>query len=257
DIKTGVQNQLAFYDTTTSIDNAANIEYAATSVIFPTANNTGTIGKNSNRFATGYFRSMNLGVETLYVTSTGTPSFAMGYSLGTSAGYVESDSTAGVSFGAIYNKSPYVFSSINNIAGGYSAYGSLAHGYIYSAKGDTPGWTCDISTEAFGAIAGGAMHANESLCYIHATGHGAIAHGWIFAYNAMDYTKIIASGLGSIAIGYAKTGATIEASAYGSGAFGYAYSDSNDIRATAASAFQFGSGTNATADSLQVGSSVI
>jgi hypothetical protein len=73
---------------------------------------------------------------------------------------------------------------------------------------------------------------------------------------AQGYTgggDITSSGQGSFAQGYAGGSSNILASANGSFAQGYTRTTAN-IEATAKNAAQFGPGTNAQADSLQVGS---
>ncbi len=168
------------------------------------------------------------------------------------------------------------------LSGGYAAagiisalgYGSTAVGYA-AVNGV-------ISSTGFGSVAFGSSYEGSitaidrgAVCFgyaylghIIASGRGATAFG--YTYNNGN---ISATGNGSVVSGHAYNGGTIEASGTGSyssgysvnnglvsasgwGSFAYGYTDGNlidDIIASANNAAQFGPGTNAITDNLQVG----
>jgi hypothetical protein len=97
--------------------------------------------------------------------------------------------------------------------------GSIAMGYALSSQATAS----RIQSTGHGTLGGGYANGAD----IEAAVSGAFAWGSTFSY------RIFASGYGNLAFGYADT-AAIEATAYGN-------------------CFQFGPGTNALADTLQVG----
>lgn len=115
--------------------------------------------------------------------------------------------------------------------------GALAHGY--TANGST------ISATNTGATALGCAATDSTIT---ATGRGALATGIGAGIGA---NSITASGDGSVAHGYTAAAGVILASGEGSMAVGNA--GAGTISATQSNSFQFGVGTNATANSLQVG----
>jgi hypothetical protein len=87
--------------------------------------------------------------------------------------------------------------------------------------------------------------------YVVASGIGSLAAGFAYA----DGSNVTASGDGSFAGGWA-TGYNVVASGQGSFAFGAAGAGTagTHVICSANSAFQFGEGTNALAETVQVGS---
>ncbi len=139
--------------------------------------------------------------------------------------------------------------------------GALAHGYVLSNTSNVARLTAaagsdgahvhghingngyiDTSTGGAGGFVGGYATGGGTL---QITADGSIAHG-----HTLGGT-ITATAVGALAHGAADATYGITASGSGSGAFGYA--TTANIVASAASAFQFGEGTNDTATSLRVG----
>jgi hypothetical protein len=110
--------------------------------------------------------------------------------------------------------------------------------------GALAGYTARISSEENGAFALGKCVALTGNTYIKAYEEGSFAHG-----RAED-ASILSTAQGSFAQGEAD-GNNIEAS--GAGSFAQGSSSAAAIVASAANACQFGPGTNARADTLQVG----
>jgi len=114
--------------------------------------------------------------------------------------------------------------------------GSFAQGYCYLYA--------NLTSSGRGSFAQGSSTLFNAA--ITASGDGAFAQGYAY-YNG----TIISNNNGTLAHGFAGYNQTITASANGAGAFGY--TAGSNIIASAENAFQFGPGTNAQANSLQVG----
>jgi hypothetical protein len=117
-----------------------------------------------------------------------------------------------------------------------TAGGSRAHGYARDAG-------TYIQATAYGAFAIGEARAGGE---INAIDRGAFAQG-----RVQGIYEITASADGAHASGFASGGDVV---ASGNGAFAHGAASTGNIAASAANAVQFGEGTNALADSLQVGS---
>lgn len=109
-----------------------------------------------------------------------------------------------------------------------------------------------------GHIRNGGGSGNTARLSTSGSAYGAFVQGSVYAYGSGYTGEIIATGPGAFAQGYVKAyggSAAIQATAAGAFAVGYAYQ--TNIIASAANAVQFGPGTNALANSLQVGSAGI
>jgi hypothetical protein len=202
-------------------------------------------------FIGGYaFQSAGAGASNL--TSLGAGSFLWAYVAGTGTGTAQA-----VAGGAGCFVSGRVQGSGAHTLRGDGP-GSFVQGLILG----TPAGLIESTTAGGGAFVQGRANNGGS---IRSTANGAFAQGNVnngvgdilasgrgaFAQGDVSTTGLIsASGIGSIAHGAVTTG-TISATATGSGAFGDA--GTSTISATASNAFQFGVGTNATANSIQVG----
>ena len=231
--------------------------------------------------AFGYTKSAGV------ITSFGSGTLAGGYASG--GGQIRSSYKGSFAFGYAdesLGTGIWAKGQVASIALGMSDYGgnitaggngSLAGGYSY--------YYADITTEAFGpgSIAWGYSNdggviktsGNGGVAFgsavggtLHADGAGSMVHGFVgssatitsasgstaFGYATGAGSALTASSNGSTVFGYATGGYAITASAVGALAFGGASAAS--IVASAAGAAQFGPGTNAVANSLQVGSLV-
>lgn len=131
--------------------------------------------------------------------------------------------------------------------------GAFAQGFVNTNNAGTNG--ADIDASNLGAFAQGyAFARNDGTVDITASGIGAMAHGVAWARGGIG--KITASNVGATALGDCQgttgTSQYITASGRGSLAIGSVNLASNTIAATQTNSFQFGIGTNATANSLQV-----
>jgi len=121
-----------------------------------------------------------------------------------------------------------------------------------------------IQATTYGALAFGNCGAINGNSYMVASGAGSIALGY-----TGDQGNLLSQNLGSVAAGYATGGGTLSANNRGAIALGYAsasytlestgrgalalgYAKSGNISATAAGCFQLGVGSNSQAYSLQV-----
>lgn len=127
--------------------------------------------------------------------------------------------------------------------------GSFAQGIASSAASTA---VSNIGASANGAFAQGAALTNAGFtAAIYASAEGAFAQGRAFGQTGT--ANIYGSGIGSFAQGFALNGLI---AAYGTGSFAQGYTNTGlaDIVANATNAAQFGPGTNALADSVQIGS---
>lgn len=165
--------------------------------------------------------------------NNGTGSFLAGYSVGTNSNFTTYVG-AGGSFTNILGKCYGATAlTVNNTGAG-----AFCSGFANATSG-THTW----SVSGNGSFAQGAM-LNSVFT---SSGKGSFAQGYGNASN------IVSSGGGAFAHGYAKAGNAITAS--GIGSFACGYSNAGVITASAANAVQFGVGTNALADSVQIGNS--
>jgi len=227
-------------------------------------------------YSTGAARIINIGGGSL----------AMGSAFSYGAGNALINVTGPGSFTCAYAYTGYgggaknhtlLNSGIGSFLGGYSygggqiditssAQGSFCQGFWACAN--TNGFSIMRATGA-GAFAQGAVANNAAVTStLEATGDGGFAQGHIAGSG-----RITASGDGSFAQGRASAGGFIEATQAGTFAHGLAFT--NDIRATAIGSFavgdatsgdiiasgvnscQFGPGTNALADTVQIGNAGI
>lgn len=141
----------------------------------------------------------------------------------------------------------------------YSNYG-FAWGYLRNTDAASVKAT-NIAAVAFGgctkpaganfvASGFGSLVHGYGVGNIYASGDGARATGYLGYTDAG--TSITASGAGSFAHGDASAYSILAGT--GGGAFAFGNADTADIEATASNAVQFGPGTNAVANSIQVGS---
>lgn len=210
-----------------------------------------TVIANKGVFAGGYIDAASGRVGTISATEGG--AFAFGDARATaSTNATMSASARGAMVGGYVTNATIVAGVINatgigSFARGYnsggtitaSGYGSFAIGYIQSGGIGNAAITASASgSVAFGAVVGG-------INGVVASGDGSLAGG-----KASPASRILASGVGSVALGYAG-GQNITASGNGSMAIGA--SATVLVGATNTNSFQFGPGTNATAGSLQVG----
>lgn len=190
----------------------------------PTASVTGTAVVEAIAAAAFVSGSVTATAGTGTVTSGDVGSFAQGRvkNTGSGVGVVEATYAGASVFGYV---------SCNSTAGKISSvgYGSFAHGYVRTQSG-----TCLITVSGSGAFGGGYVRAQSSkTANITASGDGSFVNG--FARGKSANAEITSSGSGSFAVGFAYNQVII---------------------ASATNSAQFGVGTNAVADSLQVGSGV-
>lgn len=184
-----------------------------------------------------------------------------------------------------------IVSQTSEILATTSAYGCFVGGYTVALEA---GADCRVRADAtYGALVWGYASGGTNLVAAESGSHGSLVSGraagsgnnTLRAFNSPGSIVLgLASGTGTNLVesygaegafvhGSATTGNSIRvtadgglahgitagfdilASGIGAGAFGRA--DSSDIVASASNAFQFGPGTNANADSLQVGSGVL
>ncbi|MGI9411563.1 MAG: hypothetical protein ACR2OV_15900 [Hyphomicrobiaceae bacterium] len=187
---------------------------------------------------------LNNGSHTIQSTNQG--SFAQGRCGGnTSGGVIESTNQGSFAQGRTQNLAQITSTARGSFAqgnaqnsGAYiqaSGNGSFAQGHVNGAF--------SIRATGFGAFAQGASTGGSIL----ASANGAFAHG------DADVGTITASYAGAFAAGSAGT-YNITASAVGAFAFGSA--TTANIVASATNSVQIGPGTNAVADSLQIGTGV-
>lgn len=227
-------------------------------------------------YSTGAARILNVGGGSL----------AMGSAFSYGAGNALINVTGPGSFTCAYAYTGYgggaknhtlLNSGIGSFLGGYSygvgqiditssAQGSFCQGFWACAN--TNGFSIMRATGA-GAFAQGAVANNAAVTStIEATGDGGFAQGHIAGSG-----RITASGDGSFAQGRATGGGFIEATQ--AGTFAHGLASVNDVRATANGSFavgdatsgdiiasgvnscQFGPGTNALADTVQIGNAGI
>lgn len=224
-----------------------------------------TSNVNVLSIAVGYARVTTDGIAT--VEATGPGSFAHGGVTSSDSATIKVSATGTAAFASgIAGSSGGTALAISQVLS--SGFGSFAQGYVVGGDSNTA-YIRATSSGAFaqGYCRGGSFEVKNGD--IAATGHGSFAVGYAssaslvasgigsFAQGAANgvsttTTNIIASGSGSFAHGLA-SGYEILASADGA----FAVGDTNytaSIIASAVNAAQFGPGTNAQADSMQIGS---
>jgi hypothetical protein len=181
-------------------------------------------------------RDVGAGPAKVSVTNDG--SFAFGIAYGPNS-LLEVRGQGSFGWGVTYS---YADTAVAEIIVGPAgaANGAFAGGFA----GASGAYTSRISAEDAGAFAMGKASASLADTYIQATGEGGLAHG------KAEGASILANADGAFAQG-AALGNDISASA--AGAFAHGDSTNGDILASAANAAQFGPGSNARADTLQVG----
>ena len=223
-------------------------------------------------FASGFAES-SLAFGKAFVMASSDGAFAQGqctHTGGSGQSVIQASSVGAHASGSVYgNVASGINCKIAASGGGSFARGVANQGDIHSdsfgsfANGFSYGVGSVIGAEGDGATALGYAWNGGS---IYATQSGAFAFGWAYgtgstiqsyslgslAFGAVEDAGIIrASGTGSFAGGYANAGFDIMATFAGSFAFGRA--NTGNILASALNAVQFGEGTNAIADSLQIG----
>lgn len=138
--------------------------------------------------------------------------------------------------------------------------GGFVHGYSFAN-----GYATGIYADGSGSQAFGKAYSVGATAKIYSAGTGSQAFG-----SAIDY-DISSTGAGSFAGGYASNGDISSSSngafahgytkgyaitASGEGSFAQGYSDTAAITASVSNSAQFGPGTNAQTDSLQVGATM-
>jgi hypothetical protein len=179
------------------------------------------------------------------IQSVGQGSFAAGYSYGNDS-VLQSRSTGSIAMGYCWNGGTIEAAWGGSVCIG-SAFGSGAQLRDNNGGGFCLGWASTggrIRSNGLGAHAHGYAYGAGS--YVRALATGSFSSGY-----AKGGSLITTTGRGARAGGYAAASYDITASAHGSFAFGNAAAAG--IYATAVNAVQFGPGTNAVANSLQVG----
>jgi hypothetical protein len=149
----------------------------------------------------------------------------------------------GFGYGAAFVAADVVaYAGLTALAQAYNP-GSLARGAVWA-----PTYNATLQAYARGAIASGFAQGSFGVATIYAGGSGSLAHG------TTRNGTIQSTYQGGVALGYALNGYDILASNLGAFAFGY--TTTADIIASAYNSAQIGPGTNALADSFQVGSTI-
>ena len=228
------------------------------------ASSTSTLRSDAKgAFVQGFGRALAAGTTEIRANAAG--AFVQGYATAPAGGY---DGRIIAKAGALGS---FVQGSMANVAAG----GNAADGYqhIYSASPGKfvqgfvhgiDGFTATLGgtgAAGLGAFVQGAIKARSGNATIDATNAGSFAQGRARAQGTSGTATILCSGLGAFAQGYCEAdgvgNVAITSSANGSFAQGWANTAQGDIVASANNAAQFGPGTNATADSLQVGANVL
>jgi len=218
-------------------------------------------GKGS--FVGGFSKAVASGISEIRSDASG--AFVQGLAFAPLGGYdgrIVAKSTADGSFVQGATSSTGVG---GNAADGYQhiysgSAGKFVQGFVHGINGFTA-TLGGIGTGGLGAFVQGAIKARTGNATIDATSAGSFAQGRSRAQGTSGTATILSSSLGSFAQGYCEAdgvgNVAITSSALGSFAQGWANTAQGDIVASANNAAQFGPGTNATADSLQVGANVL
>lgn len=226
---------------------AQMINTAGGGSLFGTAFNYGDLGDMVMRsdgfgcFTTGY--AIGGSGDDLTIRNRSSGGFLSAYV----SGYGKADALAYGSgcfvSGYMSNFNPLPSVQVMEARGG----GSFCSGHSYVYYGAPTGRASNLQANGYGAFAQGRVYATAGYdATISSSGLGSFAQGETYGGT------ITSSGAGSFAQGRAYGGYGITASANGAFAQGHAYSGS--IIASASNAAQFGPGTNALADTLQIGS---
>ena len=213
--------------------------------VFNTAGTGAMTASSFGALAVGYVSQTAAGTSAINATAIG--SIAGGQVYGGSTIECTLGGTGGFAHGRAIDGGVIQVSDNGGFAAGYAANGSTA--ITASQDGAFAVGYCSVgnlTASGQGSSATGIATAGGSVV---ASGTGATATGYGFG------AAITASNTGALAGGYAFFTA-ITASGPGSFAWGQA-SGGNTVAASATNAAQFGTGTNSTADSLQVGSNFI
>jgi hypothetical protein len=195
-------------------------------------------------------------VENSIIEATFEGAFASGYVHGTYPAYpsrVDASNYGSMAFGYVYGSAPYAIALGSRIR--TNGYGAMAHGKVWNGRILSNGYGTHASgaVSEYGAIIAGGRGSQavgyartDSVLGISGISRGAWAGG--FAEGGYD---IYATADGAFAFGAARVAGYITASARGAFAFGDA--TAGNIVASQTNAFQLGVGTNALADTVQIG----
>jgi len=184
----------------------------------------------------------------IFVGGTGTKTFTTAHGL--MFGYAGADTTIQVgdnvadkgAFAGGYTRGTAAYPSYIKAIGE----GSFAQGYARYSSGYGAG---KIKSSGYGSFAQGFVVGSE----IESSGRGSFAQGYGHRFLGAG-GSILSSGKGAFAQGWARYANDIKA--YGHGSFAQGTSFYGDIYANATNAVQFGVGTNAQINSLQVGTQI-
>lgn len=224
--------------------------YSPVAVLGSASAPSGNVGRLVNRGGGSLvmgsaFASGNIVSQTseILATTSAYGCFVGGYTVALGAGAdcrVRADAT----YGALVWGYASGNSGTNLVAAESGSHGSLVSGRAAGSGTNTLRAFNSPGSIVLGLASGTGTNLVESY-----GAEGALVHGSATTGNSIRVTAD-----GGLAHGIT-AGFDILASGIGAGAFGRA--DSSDIVASASNAFQFGPGTNANADSLQVGSGVL
>lgn len=197
----------------------------------------------------GNAAAQGAGIATMRASGGGSTAIGSAYAYGATPATVESTGFAATAIGYAYG------SGTSRLAA--SGSGALAFGY---ANGRSAGSTANILSSSGGGFAAGLSRtqAGSGTALIQASGNGSFSQGQCNSVQNLNCT-IQASGNGAFAQGSAETGIAgvpADVTASGDGAFAQGRALNTTIAATGGNSVQFGPGTNAQANSLQVGGSL-
>jgi len=202
------------------------------------------------------------------VRASGYSAFTAGYAYGSGTSLLEATNSGSVAFGYANGRSSTGTAQVRSTGNGSFVSGfcrvqagsgtslilSSGAGAFAAGYEKTTGGNVTIQATQKGAFAQGDAESTNAAATatIEATNTGSFAQGRASG-SASGSARITSSAAGSFAQGCAKDGGIIEATFDGSIALGFSNSAANQIASHALNAAQFGPGTNAQADSLQVG----
>lgn len=230
-----LQDSGVLVDDSDNMTGGANITISGD--LLSTSNEASDIGAAGTAFAQAHVVKAFLGeaISGSVGFSATNNGIAGGYSTGTNAGVSATDD-GGMAFGFTQdaiNASTATLTSSNQ--------GALVYGSAVAFGG-----TSTIAASGAGSFGGGASVFSGSI-----TSSGIASFVWTHAAGGGVVT---ASGDGSFCLGQANPN-DMTASGDGAGCFGR--TNGGNVVASANGAIQFGPGTNATADSVQVGSNIL
>jgi len=193
------------------------------------------------------------GSGTAKVQASGYSAFTAGYAYGSGISTLEATNSGSLAFGYANGRSGTGTAKLRSTSNGSFAAGM--------ARQQASSGTATVQASGAGSFAQGYVRGSSTAnTLLRATGRGAFAQGSARADSASTAT-LEATQAGSFAQGYARVtvtgGATAEIQSTAQGSFAVGYAKNTTIAATAINAAQFGPGSNALADSLQVGSAGI